>query len=265
MGGHDTPAGRVKPSPPALSAGTTGEAAEARDARDPDPLDPRRPEGVPSAREGTGDLMSGRNRAKPQTKGTTRDEMRLEELAREVLTAILPGSVAARKEVGAVICRDGTTSALTVTDIRTSGQGLSVDVGLDEPNCGCPAGKAPVAFLHTHPIAEVSMGSDGNLHGDPDFSPQDRTLAKDHGLVAFLGSFDGAFRRYVPPKRETTMVDGRPVQVLPTNAEGQLVPEGPGQTDILNGRLPTFTPGASSNSPRPGSPKPGAMSPPPWR
>ncbi|MBM3621105.1 MAG: DUF4329 domain-containing protein [Alphaproteobacteria bacterium] len=181
-----------------------------------------------------------------QPKGSTANDMALENKAFELLSAILPGSIFTRTEMGAVICRNRATGALITTDLRTSGEGLAVDVGLDpRTNHGCPSGTDAVAYYHTHPIKEVGKGSDGEMHGDPDFSTKDKQLANEHQLVAFLGSFDGLFRRYRPVAIPTTLVNGKPVQML-SDAEGRLLPETFNPTDILNRKLPTQMPRAPS-------------------
>lgn len=179
-----------------------------------------------------------------QPKGSKANDMALENKAFELLSTILPGSITSRTEMGAVICRNRATGALTTTELRTAGEGLSVDVGLDpRTNHGCPQGTDAVAYYHTHPINEVSPGKDGTMHGDPDFSPKDKRLANEHQLVAFLGSFDGLFRRYLPVAVPTTLVNGVPVQNA-TDAEGRALIETFNPTDILNRKLPTKMPSA---------------------
>lgn len=181
-----------------------------------------------------------------QPKGSKANDMALEQKAFELLSAILPGSVSSRTEMGAVICRHRATGVLITTDLRTAGEGLSVDVGLDPRNeHGCPQGTEAVAYYHTHPINEVSLGSDGDMHGDPDFSKKDKQLANEHQLVAFLGSFDGKFRRYRPVAVPTVMVDGKPIQMA-TDSEGKPLPETFNPTEILNRKLPTQKPAALS-------------------
>jgi len=181
-----------------------------------------------------------------QPKGPTHDKIKLEQFARKLLSEVLPRSIEERQEYGAIICKNERTGILTSTKLRHSTESdTSVDVGQDEPNCGCPNGTTPVAFYHTHPIDAFYDGHDV-FRGSPDFSrPQDTTIATNYQLVGFLGSFDGKFRRYDPPVLETKKVEGKEVQVLPTDSKGQLLMIPPGETVILNGTLPTQPPKSS--------------------
>jgi hypothetical protein len=174
-----------------------------------------------------------------QPKGSTKAEVALETQARALLAAVLPRSIRERREYGAVMCRNNSTGALSATRLRSSSDSDSaVDVGLSEPNCGCPEGTTPVAFYHTHPHDRI-VGANGSvLHFDQDFSDIDRRLANDQQIVAFLGSYDGKFRRYAPPELPSTLVDGKRV-LLATDAEGNVLPERFSTPVILNGTLPT--------------------------
>lgn len=184
--------------------------------------------------------MSGSNRGMGQPKGTTKADIMLEAMARSLLSAVLPKSISQKVEYGAVICKNDRTGELSATKLhRSTDSDNKVDVGLSEPNCGCPDGTTPVAYYHTHPFDKIGAGNGTYLHASQDFSdPDDKRIANDVQLVAFLGSHDGKFRRYVPPKRPTVMVDGRPVQ-LATDADGNALPETFNDTTVLNGTLPT--------------------------
>ena len=175
-----------------------------------------------------------------QPKGSTREEIKLEQAARRLLAAVLPQSIAEKREYGAVICSNNRTQELSATKLRTSTHSDNqVDVGLSEPNCGCPEGWSPVAYYHTHPLDKIDAGDGIVLHASQDFShPEDKRIANNAQLVAFLGSHDGKFRRYVPPQSPTVVVDGRKL-LMATDDEGNVLPETFGVTTILNGLLPT--------------------------
>jgi hypothetical protein len=180
--------------------------------------------------------MSGTVRGKEQPKATTQNDIALEAKARELLAAILPTSIREEKEYGSVICRNTHNGKLARTKLY-SDQGLGVDVGLSLPNCGCEADSIPVAFYHTHPTDKVPDGNGGWLHGDPDFSPKDKSLAFDNQLVAFLGSHDGIFRRYVPTPLPSSMVNGKKT-FHATDEQGNVLKDNAGRVEILNGKLP---------------------------
>lgn len=185
--------------------------------------------------------MSGSQPRARQTRASSKSDADVEQFVRTLLVALLPLSIASRSEKGGVVCRNPHTGALTSGEIL-DGHALGVDIGLDEPNCGCPEGTKPVAFWHTHPTAGDTAGT---VHGDPDFSKQDKRLANEHQITAFLGSFDGLFRRYRPVAVTTTMVAGvGPVQNA-TDDKGNVLPETFNETEILPGRLPTKAPAAA--------------------
>jgi hypothetical protein len=183
--------------------------------------------------------MDDKPRNTGQPKGPTKDAMALEQMARKKLTEILPRSVKEQTEYGAVICKHDHTGKLSATELhRATISDSSVDVGQRGENCGCPSGTTAIAYYHTHPIAQVYGGNGSMLHYDPSFSDDDTTIADDRQLVAFLGSFDGKFRRYDPPILPTTLVDGKKV-INATDADGHKLPTLVGVTTILNGKLPT--------------------------
>lgn len=181
--------------------------------------------------------MAGNDRDAGQPKEASRGAMTLEQTAFGLLLGIMQQSYDKKVELGAVICRDTRTGVLASTRLREGVGGNAVDVGLREPNRGCPSGSVPVAFYHTHPTDEVDGGDGAILHGDPDFSGDDKDLANEHQIVAYLGAFDGTFRRYLPAEQPTTMVDGKPVQMA-TDAEGKVLPKRYNKPEILNGKLP---------------------------
>lgn len=159
-----------------------------------------------------------------QNKSTTVAASRLDEKARDLLQAILPESIESGFEKGAVICRAKTTGALSSTEVRTGTIKHTVDVGLGEWNCGCPEGTEPVAYYHTHPTPPDSIDPASGMRGSPDFSDDDKFIAWDSGIVAYVAGHDGTMRRYNPPPVPTVMVEGRPVRTIPTDEEGKVLP-----------------------------------------
>lgn len=120
----------------------------------------------------------------------TRPKVRtLEDVAREALNAILAKSIETRKEYGGVIYQDG--SLFRATAAR-QGEPNSVNVGQNEPNCGCPEGTQPVAYYHTHPLYKAA----GFTALYNEFSDEDKGVANDHKLDAYLGTLDGSFLKY---------------------------------------------------------------------
>ncbi|WP_376098425.1 DUF4329 domain-containing protein [Roseomonas sp. CCTCC AB2023176] len=186
--------------------------------------------------------MAGDGAGRGQTRATDRDGMRLENHVFERLRDLLPTSIATRTELGAVVCRarDG---GLSDAEVKV-GLGNTVDIGQREPNCGCPAGTTPVAFWHTHPVELFGTGP-GTMHGEADFSPPDLDIADDLGIPAFLGSWDGHFRRYDPvPRKSVALPGGGSAQVLRTDAEGNVVKEVRKPSTVLPRMLPTSAPRA---------------------
>ena len=103
--------------------------------------------------------MADSNRSVGQPKGSTKAEINLEQMARALLAAVLPRSIKEKIEYGAVICKNNRTDQLSATKLRSSTDSdNTVDVGLSEPNCGCPEGTSPVAFYHTHPFDKIDAG-----------------------------------------------------------------------------------------------------------
>ncbi|MHB1057029.1 MAG: DUF4329 domain-containing protein [Rhodanobacter sp.] len=113
------------------------------------------------------------------------------EVARDVLNWILETSINSRDEYGGIIYLQA--GRYHATPPRTQGYGNTVDVGQREPNMGCPAGTIPVAYYHTHPNYVVSR----NLTADYNhFSDEDKDVARNSALDAYLGTLDGSFFKY---------------------------------------------------------------------
>lgn len=125
----------------------------------------------------------------------------LDRFAKARLDEILPGSIATGMEKGAVICRDPCTGALTTTAVRTGETKHSVAVPTYEKNCGCPERTTPVAYYHTHPSAAGSQTAVAGNRVASDFSDDDKDIARDHGLIAYIAQRDGRMWRYRPPVR----------------------------------------------------------------
>ena len=126
----------------------------------------------------------------------------IEKVARKALNGILAQSITERKEYGGMIYQqDGNYFA---NQPRTQGFGNTVNVGQYEPNRGCPDGATAVAYYHTHP--NFSAGGIAMKYNE--FSPEDKDLAKDMKLDAYLGTLDGSFFLYDPKIDKTIKLPG---------------------------------------------------------
>lgn len=116
----------------------------------------------------------------------------IEKVARKALNGILSKSIMERKEYGGMIYKLG--AEYFANEPRTQGYGNTVNVGQYEPNRSCPEGSTPVAYYHTHP--NFSAGKIPMSYNE--FSPEDKDLARDMKLDAYLGTLDGSFLLYDP-------------------------------------------------------------------
>ncbi len=134
----------------------------------------------------------------------TLNVLQLDQIARMVLNSILAQSIAERKEYGGMIYMKG--KSLVAMPPRTQGDPTMVDVGQHAANCSCPPGTTPVAYYHTHPTYSVGgMKADFN-----EFSPEDKDVAKDYGLVAaYVGTLDGSFLKYDRKSDKTVAMPGK--------------------------------------------------------
>ncbi len=113
-----------------------------------------------------------------------------EEAARKALNKTLKLSIERRKEYGAMICLKA--GKYVAFKARTQDEPNTVDVGQHEDNCGCPPGSTPVAYYHTHPLySQASLSASYN-----EFSDEDKDVAKDHSIDAYVGTLDGSFLKY---------------------------------------------------------------------
>ena len=127
----------------------------------------------------------------------------IEKVARKALNGILGKSIMERKEYGGMIyLLDG---AYHANEPRTTGYGNTVDVGQREANRGCPEGATAAAFYHTHP--NFSAGGIAMKYNE--FSDEDKDLAKDLRLDAYLGTLDGSFLMYDPLIDKAVPLPGR--------------------------------------------------------
>jgi hypothetical protein len=126
----------------------------------------------------------------------------IEKVARAALNGILGKSIAQRKEYGGMIY--ALSGKYHANPPRTQGYGNTVDVGQREPNHGCPEGARAVAFYHTHP--NFSAGGIPMKYNE--FSPEDKDLAVDLGLEAYLGTLDGSFFVYDPKQDKSFPLPG---------------------------------------------------------
>ena len=128
----------------------------------------------------------------------------LDIIARKALNEILATSIEERKEYGGMIYMEGAT--YKAMPPRTQRDPTKVDVGQDDPNCGCPFGTIPVAYYHTHPTYSVA-GFKGRYN---EFSDEDKSVALDHHLdAAYLGSLDGSFFRFDCQTKQPVRLPGR--------------------------------------------------------
>jgi hypothetical protein len=125
----------------------------------------------------------------------------LDRYAKARLDEILPESIATGMEKGAVICRDPCSGKLSTTPVRTGETKHTVAVPTYEPNCGCPERTIPVAYYHTHPSEAGSQTTVPGARVASDFSDDDKDIARDYGLIAYIAQRDGSMWRYNPPVR----------------------------------------------------------------
>ena len=126
----------------------------------------------------------------------------IEKVARAALNGILSKSISERSEYGGMIyLQDGKYHA---NEPRTQGYGNTVNVGQYEPNRSCPEGSTPVAYYHTHP----NYSAGGILMKYNEYSDEDKDLAKDLKLDAYLGTLDGSFFVYDPSIDKVTPIPG---------------------------------------------------------
>ncbi len=158
-----------------------------------------------------------------QPHATTLEGMKIEQYARELLSALIVKSVAERREYGGVIWRNDITHQLGSTQFAGY-SGANVDIGVWNTNQGCPKGTTAVTWYHTHPTTEV-MTLDGKMSTEwESFIGGDKLISDSFLLPGFVGTMDMRFWRYDPPP--AVMVNGKPV-----------VTEGKGTYGPLNGKL----------------------------
>jgi hypothetical protein len=114
----------------------------------------------------------------------------VEKTARAALNKTLELSIERRKEYGAMICRQA--GKYVAFKARTQDEPNTVDVGQHEENCGCPPGAIPVAYYHTHPLYSQA----GMRASYDEFSDEDKGVAKEHEIDAYVGTLDGSFLKY---------------------------------------------------------------------
>ena len=114
----------------------------------------------------------------------------IEHAAREVLNSILVTSIERRREYGGMIYLQG--GRCHATTPVTQDNPTTVDVGQQGPNRGCPPNTIPLAYYHTHPTYSVG----GFRATYETFSPEDKSVADDWHIDAYLGTLDGSFLKY---------------------------------------------------------------------
>jgi len=116
----------------------------------------------------------------------------IEKIAKKALNAILQKSITERCEYGGMIYL--LAGEYHANDPRTQGYGNTVNIGQYEANRGCPDGAMAVAYYHTHP--NFSAGGIPMKYNE--FSDEDKDLARDLKLDAYLGTLDGSFFLFDP-------------------------------------------------------------------
>ena len=130
-------------------------------------------------------------------------DINLERAARAALNKILAQSIKKRWEYGGMIYLQD--RKYSFTEARTQEFGNTVNVGQWEPNRSCPEGSTPIAYYHTHPnIRAGDIPMEYNK-----FSDEDKQLAQDISLYAYLGTLDGSFFVYDYRNGEVTPIPGR--------------------------------------------------------
>ena len=127
----------------------------------------------------------------------------IEQVAREALNKILGRSISERSEYGGMIYMK--TGVYIATEPRTQGYGNTVNIGMSEPNRGCPVNTTPVATFHTHPNY-LAAGLEMTYN---EFSDEDKFMSKDSGLDAYLGTLDGSFFRYDQKQAKALRLSGK--------------------------------------------------------
>ena len=122
--------------------------------------------------------------------------------ARNMLNAYLQESIERRVEYGGIIYKKGGLHHATGP---REGYGNTVNNGPREPNLGCPPGGTPVAYWHTHPTYSVA-GFEGKYN---EFSDDDKQIARDYGIDAYVGTLDGSFLKYDHKTKQVLRLKGR--------------------------------------------------------
>jgi hypothetical protein len=132
-----------------------------------------------------------------------------EDAARAALQSLLIHSISTRNEYGGMICQwRGKYHVMPYVE----GERNSVSVGQDAPDKGCPIeGSTPVAYYHTHPNLEGA-----GMKMEPDkMSPEDKGVARDANIDAYMGSLTGLFLKYDHRTRTTYSAGKRLVNSVP--------------------------------------------------
>jgi len=127
----------------------------------------------------------------------------LEQVASKAINACLATSIRRRKEYGGMIYLE--SGRFVAKPAETQDEPAKVNVGQDQPNCGCPENSKPVAYYHTHPIYSIA-GFKGSYN---EFSDEDKAVAKNFEIYAFVGTLDGSFFLYDWKSDRTLRLGGR--------------------------------------------------------
>jgi hypothetical protein len=136
-------------------------------------------------------------------RGFQMSQKTLEQVAREALNGILGKSIAEKAEYGGMLYSE--RGSFKATPPRTQGYGNTVDVGQRQDNKGCPANTLALAYYHTHP----GYSAGGLPMKYNEFSDEDRAVATDFSLDAYLGTLDGSFFKFDQKTKTTLRLKGR--------------------------------------------------------
>lgn len=128
----------------------------------------------------------------------------VDNVARAALNECLARSIVKVAEYGGMIYLQG--GAPIAKPAVTQGDPNHVDVGVHEPNRGCPSGTTPIAYYHTHPVYER-----GGFHFEyNNFDQEDKDVVLDNDLDAgYMGSLDGSFFKFDRKQNRVFPLPGR--------------------------------------------------------
>lgn len=189
-----------------------------------------------------------------QRKSPTLSGGTIEKLVEARLRVLLPLSRGDQLERGGIVHRHTLSKALGVVEFAP-GSHEAIDLGFNKdalgqyvkPNRGCPPNTTPVAFYHTHGRDDSKLPPGMRRSGPADFSDEDKRVATEEQLVAYVALDDGRWKRFTPVAltAQTGTVEREvngervmvPFRALPAfNEKGQDYAQ-LGRTEFMNGNL----------------------------